>query len=431
MTDATSPETNTDATSPEINVKINDNSEEVQFHIESSVDAMALPVPRAEDYEVFWIDEPVECKKAIDLLLKESIVALDLEADNMFHYKNQLAVIQVGTADKVYLFDPIAIDDASLFQPLMGINGPLKIIHDAGFDIRLLYGYGITPGNIFDTALSAKFLGEPAMGLATLLDKYFSIKVNKEFQCIDWTQRPLNSDKLNYLVHDVIYLNNLFLFLESAVSIGDIKDELEVELSYMCLCSEDENSQQNLPFWTKIKGWENLTLSQLNVLKAIASIREDKAQKQDVPPSRIIKNSTMISIAKNKPDKMSNLKRIDRFNSGGRSILPELIAAIVDSADTSCLDDIDIELHKRAETPRQTRDDITRTKGLKKHLVIFRNKICEELSVDPQIVIPGHCLKDICTFKPQTLEALAKIRGFGEKRLSLYGREIIKIVSDV
>jgi len=400
------------------------------FFIESSVVPHTLERPSIDDFNVCWINNVCDCDKAVDLLCKESIIALDLEADNMFHYKNQLCVIQVATLDAVYLFDPIAISSGKCFQPLLGESGPVKLIHDAAFDVRLLYDYGVTPGNIFDTCLASKFLGEQAVGLSTLLLKYFGVKLNKEFQCIDWSLRPLNEKKMQYLVCDVIYLMNLYTFLSAAVADAEIEEEINEELHYISLCAEDDLKEKNLPLWAKIKGWKRLKRKQLNVLKVIAEIRDVAAAKKDLPPSRIIKNKTMISIAKKIPDDLKSLKKIDRFNSSGRQILQLLLDVIIECKTSEFLTSEDLIVFNEAQRPRQTKTEATRTKGLKKYLKVYRDEQAKERDVDAQVVIPGHCLKEICHSKPCNLEELAVVRGFGEKRLKLYGNEILEIVQN-
>src|SRR5690606_20416556 len=60
--------------------------------------------------------------------------------------------------------------------------------------------------NLFDTKLAAQLLGEPAFGLAALLEKYVGVQLDKKHQRADWAQRPLPRDLLDYAAEDTRHL---------------------------------------------------------------------------------------------------------------------------------------------------------------------------------------------------------------------------------
>ena len=62
---------------------------------------------------------------------------------------------------------------------------------------RALAGAGGAPlGNVFDTAIAARFLGFAATGLASLLSQLFAVQLPKHMQQADWGARPLSSEAI-------------------------------------------------------------------------------------------------------------------------------------------------------------------------------------------------------------------------------------------
>src|SRR5207245_9453474 len=92
-------------------------------------------------------------------------------------------------------------------------GGPLaarrlaEAFHDADYDLRVLdRDYGFRAVHLFDTRIAAQLAGEPAIGLAALLEKYLGVKLQKEHQKADWSIRPLTPPMLAYAAADTRFL---------------------------------------------------------------------------------------------------------------------------------------------------------------------------------------------------------------------------------
>src|SRR5207253_488016 len=82
-----------------------------------------------------------------------------------------------------------------------------KVFHDADYDLRILdRDYRFRAARIFDTRIAAQLAGEPAVGLAALLEKYVGVKLAKEHQKADWSRRPLPPAMLEYAAADTQHL---------------------------------------------------------------------------------------------------------------------------------------------------------------------------------------------------------------------------------
>ena len=86
-------------------------------------------------------------------------VALDTEADSLYHYREKVCVFQLSFSGENYVVDPLAgLDLVELVRVLE--EKPL-IIHGADYDLRLMRAsFGFRPRReVCDTMLAAQLLG--------------------------------------------------------------------------------------------------------------------------------------------------------------------------------------------------------------------------------------------------------------------------------
>jgi len=80
-------------------------------------------------------------------------------------------------------------------------------MHGSDFDLRLLHDLcRFQPRSLFDTMLAAQLLGRARIGLASLLDDHFGVKLDKDGQKANWSKRPITPKLLNYAALDVWHL---------------------------------------------------------------------------------------------------------------------------------------------------------------------------------------------------------------------------------
>jgi len=68
------------------------------------------------DYQL--IETLLELKTVADLFKQEKTIAVDLEADSMYHFKEKVCLIQMATHDINVVIDPLKIHDLSPLKPL-------------------------------------------------------------------------------------------------------------------------------------------------------------------------------------------------------------------------------------------------------------------------------------------------------------------------
>jgi len=104
--------------------------------------------------------------------------AIDTEFHRERTYFPHLALVQIAWSGGIALVDPLAVDMtafASLFA-----SQAVAVLHAADQDLEVLErSCGALPKQIFDTQLSAGFLGFTSPSLATLAEALLGIRLHK------------------------------------------------------------------------------------------------------------------------------------------------------------------------------------------------------------------------------------------------------------
>lgn len=296
-----------------------------------------LPVPLRRLFKVKVTSRPpeyllIEQQAQLEPLLKAldrvDEVALDTEADNMYHYKTRVCLLQFLVGKEVFMVDvqaPLKLD--GLWSRLAKKN---LLMHGSDFDIRLLHDFcAFRPKSIFDTMLAAQLLNRPRVGLASLLEDHFHVKLSKDSQKANWSKRPLTQKMLDYAALDVWHLPALRDILERELTklnrMGWLSQQCEaqIESGLTGFAPRDENA------W-RIGKSERLRGAGLAVLHAVWHWREETAERLDVPSFKVCNNERLLTLA-NAAENGDSLETIlASVNLGRRHqrLLPTLTAAV-------------------------------------------------------------------------------------------------------
>lgn len=362
-----------------------------------------------------WIDSPGALTPIVSRVDPDLRLGVDAEGDGLYRYRSRLCMMQICGGELEALIDTLALDDLTPLQPLLGEDGPLKVLHDVSFDAKMLDQRGLSLGRVFDTAVAARFLGEKSTGLAALLEKYFEVQLDKKHQQADWGERPLDEDQKRYLVEDVRYLPELAKLFEARAAELDVLEEIDEETRYaMRRALEPEVEREP---WTRIKGARDLSGHALAVLVALANVREREAAQQDVPPFRVTGNRVLFEAARRRPRTLAQLRKI-------RGLRQLDDAQLLDALEAAERDGVPQE----DATPPPPAEERAQRKAREKALTEWRKKEAAERGVNVQVVLPGHCLRDVAKIEQLEDEALASVDGFGKKRLARYGSTLLDVL---
>lgn len=247
-----------------------------------------------------FISTSAGLKDTVRKIEGEPLIAFDLEADSMHHYREKVCLIQITSSTGTFVVDPLACPDIQMLKPIFADSSVCKIFHGADYDVRSLYrDFGIEIHNLFDTMIACQFLGETEFGLAAVLRKRFGVELDKRFQQADWSRRPIPGEMLDYAVKDTTYLIPLYHQLAAELRgkgrFGWVTEECELLSKVRAAERRDD------PLFLRFKGASKMSPSTLIVLEKLLRFREMEAERRDVPPFKVLGNEILKVIAERKP----------------------------------------------------------------------------------------------------------------------------------
>jgi len=356
-------------------------------------------------------------------LVEEPRLAVDVESNGLHAYAAELCIVQIATRTDVLVIDPFATSVAPLARVFA--EGPPTVVHDLGFDARMLARAGAPLGRVHDTALAATLLGRSATGLASVLAADLGINVDKSLQHADWKKRPLDARALAYLAGDVRYLGRLWEKLSAEVGAAGIGLELEEETRHR-LAEAETTREDSGTLLSRLKGVDAARPEDLPLLRALAEARERLAKDLDVPVYKVVGNDVLFAIAKVRPTSLPALERIPGANRGrARGLSRRFLELVAKPHPPLAEDDL------RALTKERLPDDVRRLrKRREEKLSAWRKTEAEARKVNVQVVLPGHVMRRLAAHGASTKADLGAIAGLGGFRVDRYGETLLTLLAD-
>lgn len=152
---------------------------------------------------VQWVDSPAALRAAVDVLGAAKMVGLDVETALDF---GTLCLIQLATSTQTFIIDPFAVGSLEPLRALLTGATPVKVIHNARFEQRVLAAVGVEISGVFDTLeASRRVRGREALGghgLAMVCERELGFTLDKQAQTSNWSRRPLDAEQLRYAALD-------------------------------------------------------------------------------------------------------------------------------------------------------------------------------------------------------------------------------------
>lgn len=352
-------------------------------------------------------------------LQKEPIIAVDLEADSMHHYREKVCLVQVSSQQETVLIDPLVCTDLAPFGLLLADPAILKVMHGADYDVRSFYrDFGFRIENLFDTMIAAQFLGEPEIGLAALLRKRYGVELDKQYQKADWSRRPLEQGMIDYAAKDTAHLIDLYgqmsAELESVGRSGWVAEECRL------LCGVRMAEREEGPLFLRFKGAAQLEPRSLAVLEELLRFRDEAAQRRDVPAFKIVGNEALRELALRRPQRREELggipgvteRLVDRWGKG-------ILAAV---SRGMALPEGELPRYPRREREERNPEVEKRLKRLKG----WREERALRMGMAPGIMANNTLLEALAAGRPRTLEALAATNGIKQWQVASLGEELLQ-----
>ena len=370
------------------------------------------------DYE--YIDSAAGLRRVVDALRGEPLLGADTEAAGYHRYFDRLSLVQLSTRHANFLVDPQAVTDLSPLGELFASEEIEKIFHDADYDVRILdRDAGLFIARLFDTQVAAAFLGERALGLGTIAEKYLGVKLPKEHQRADWGERPLTEGMKEYAATDTAHLPALRDRLRAElVERGRLHwAEEEFRRKEQIRWTEPEEGREA---WMKVKGARDLSPRGLAVLRELYAWREGVARELDRATFRVLGNQALIEMSLNPPRGVSELRGVTGLSDGLMQRRGREIAAAVGRA----LEIPDAELPRWPRGQRFERD--LELEARVERLKDARNRRADELGLDPGFVMSRAQLEEVAKARPRSEAELTAVQGVRRWQVEATGAALLK-----
>lgn len=378
--------------------------------------------PPQPDYQL------VETQSALEAFVRQaggaSAVAVDLEADSMFHYREKVCLLQMAANGETVVIDPLRVNDLSALKPIFADPVVRKVFHGADYDVRSLYrDFGICINNLFDTQLACMYLGRPGTSLEAVVGQRFGVELDKKYQKKDWSRRPLPEEMVAYAAADVVYLLPLAEALMSDLTaVGRLA---WVEEGCALLSQVRPPDNHNQPHFLRFRGAGHLPPRQLAVLEALLRIRDALAQQKDRPLFKIMSNAALLKIAQSLPSDLKKLKAIHALSPKQIDMYGQAITAAIDQAMQLTLSELPV--YPRQRTPRLSPRIPPRVKALR----AWRDEQATRMGLDPALLLNKALIRDIAILRPKCLEQLQKAPNIHQWQIDTFGEKIVEILNNM
>jgi len=371
-----------------------------------------------------YVDTGPELAAFITAVRRESRVGVDTEAASFHRYRDRIYLLQVSSPSQTALIDPVAIAKPDLGPVGAMLADPQleKTFHDADYDLRVLdRDYGFRAVRLFDTRIAAQLAGEPAIGLAALLEKHVGVKLDKEHQKADWSIRPLTPPMLAYAAADTRYLLALRDALEQRLTalerltwaVEEFKQLESLRWTGVAAGSDDDG-------YLRLKGAKGLAPRSLAALRLLHRWRDTVAAREDKAPFRIIGNDSLIAVSRALPAARPDLGRIRELPS---SLARRHGDALLDAVGRArALHDS--ELPRLERRPRPQKDP--GFDGRMERVKAVRNRIATELGLEAGVLCGRTTLEAVVRARPTNRAALEQVGEVRRWQIEVLGDALLE-----
>src|SRR4051812_439257 len=229
-----------------------------------------------------------------------------------------LCLVQSVVGEHVEVLDPLVGSFGSTPLAEVLADPAIEIVLHAGRqDVAILRReWKTTFTNVFDTQVAAGFAGFSAQaGYNGLLHDVLRIRLPKTASFTRWDARPLTDEQMRYARGDVEHLLPLADDIMRRLS---ERGRLEWAREECVAIAEATDERDPEEVWRRLPRVSGLDARERAVAQALAGWRERTAAKEDRPVGAILRDPTVVELAKRQPKGRRDLSQI-------RGITPDVV----------------------------------------------------------------------------------------------------------
>jgi ribonuclease D len=236
------------------------------------------------------VTHPAQLVACLDHLAQAPAIGFDTEFVGEDAYRPELCLVQVATAEKLFVIDPFSCGPLDRFWQLLLDPAKTVVVHAGREDIRMChFQVGRPPANVFDVQLAAGLVGFAyPMGYAGLVQDLLGQRMTKGETLTDWRRRPLLPAQVRYAFDDVRYLLPAWRKLTDRLRRFDRLAWAAEEFAGFVrkAIGEDVSVEK----WRKLKGIGTLDRRGLAIAREVFAWREAFAERVNRPPRMLLRD---------------------------------------------------------------------------------------------------------------------------------------------
>jgi ribonuclease D len=311
-------------------------------------------------------------------------------------YHPRLCLVQVATAERLYLIDPLSAGSLDAFWNLVVDPANLVVVHAGREEVRLCRLWsGHNPGNLFDLQIAAGLAGYPyPLSHAALVSQILRVQLPKGETLTEWRTRPLTRPQIRYAFDDVRYLLPLWQLLnarlENLQRLGWAREE------FLRLAANVSPEEPAVAKWRKLRGLGSLDRRRLAMVRELYQWREATAARTNRPARTIIRDDLIVEIARRNPTRERDLQVVRGLPK--RDL--QAILQAVERARTLPLDECPAVAEREQDPPQV---------GLATNMLsAVLGDLCARLHLAPNLVATNHDVKLLVRRRMQGLDPPAE-----------------------
>ena len=245
-------------------------------------------------------------------------IGLDTEFMPEGRYRPLLCLVQLVVGEHVEVLDPLVDEfDPTPLAEVLADPAIEIVLHAGRQDVAILRReWKTTFTNVFDTQVAAGFAGFSAQaGYNGLLHDVLHIRLPKTASFTRWDARPLTDEQVRYARGDVEHLLPLADDIQERLVSRDRLGWAREECNAIANATDERDPDD---VWRRLPRVSGLDPRERAVAQALAAWRERTAAHEDRPVGAILRDPTVVELAKRQPAGRRDLAQI-------RGITPDVV----------------------------------------------------------------------------------------------------------
>jgi ribonuclease D len=244
-------------------------------------------------------------------------LGIDTEFMPEGRYRPLLCLVQVVVGEEVWVLDPLAGFDPTPLVSVLADPEIEVVLHAGRQDVAILRReWGAEVANVFDTQVAAGFAGFSAQaGYNGLLHDVLKIRLPKTASFTRWDARPLTDEQIRYARGDVEHLLPLADDIRGRLEASGRLEWAREECRAVALASDERDPEE---VWRRLPRATGLDPRERAVARELGAWRERTAERENRPVGAVLRDPTVIELAKRTPGGRKELAQI-------RGVSPDVV----------------------------------------------------------------------------------------------------------